>query len=57
MPRIFARLVEIQDGIREPNENVQEFARWYISTLEMRIEGERKRVLEEIALRAQQHVE
>ena len=51
------KIQELQDWLNDSHEKVQEFARSYISSLEKRIEGERKRVAEEIALRKQEYSE
>jgi len=51
------KIKEIKDWLTDPDEKVQEFARWYSSNLEQRIVGERKRVDEEIALRKHRYGE
>jgi hypothetical protein len=48
---------EIKSWLVEPDEKVQEFARWYTTGLEERIASERKRADEEIALRKYQYGE
>lgn len=42
---------EVKDWLNDPDEKIQEFARWYIGTLEKMIAAERKRAEEGIALR------
>lgn len=51
------KIQELRDWLNDSDEKVQDFARWYISSLEKQIEGERKRAAEEIALRKQQYGE
>jgi hypothetical protein len=42
---------EVLDWLTDPDERVQEFAKWYIANLERMRDGERKRAEEDIALR------
>lgn len=51
------KIQELRDWLTDSDEKIQDFARWYISSLEKRIEHERKRVAEVIALRKQQYGE
>jgi hypothetical protein len=47
----------IKDWLNESDTKIQEFARWYIRTLEDMIAAERKRAKEDIALRKQKYGE
>lgn len=42
---------EVLDWLTDPDERVQDFAKWYIENLEKMIQAERKRAEEDIALR------
>ena len=42
---------EVNDWINDPDERIQEFAKWYIASLEQMSTADRKRAEEEIALR------
>lgn len=42
---------EVKEWLNDPEEKVQDFARWYINTLDQLIAAERKRAEEDIALR------
>ncbi|MFZ0693526.1 MAG: hypothetical protein WAN51_05145 [Alphaproteobacteria bacterium] len=48
---------EIKDWLNDPEEKIQDFARWYISSLERMSAAERKRAQEEIALRRNRYGE
>jgi hypothetical protein len=48
---------EVKDWLTEPDEKIQEFAKWYIANLERMSSADRKRAEEEIALRKFQYGE
>lgn len=51
------KVQELGDWLEDSDVKVQDFARWYINSLEKHIEDEHKRVAEEIALRKHQYGE
>ena len=48
---------EVNDWLNDPDEGIQEFAKWFIADLDQMISVERKRAEEEIALRKYQYGE
>jgi len=48
---------EVQNWLNDPDEKIQEFAKWYIANLEQMSVSERKRAEEEIALRKHKYGE
>jgi hypothetical protein len=48
---------EVKDWMTDPDEKVQEFAKWYIANLEQLSAAERKRAEEEMVLRKHRYGE
>ena len=48
---------EVTDWMTDPNEKVQEFAKWYMANVEAMSGAERKRAEEQIALRKHRYGE